>query len=90
MIFFILYREHADPDVEHDFFWKFDMLAPREGSYRHREGNSDRHAKTSLIGLSVQVCINNGRPVLGAWQSIYFCEFDGGRKRRVAVSLIGE
>jgi secondary thiamine-phosphate synthase enzyme len=83
-------NENADPDVERDFFWKLDMLVPRESSYRHREGNSDSHVKTSLVGLSVQVCINNGRPVLGTWQSIYFCEFDGGRERRVAVSCVGE
>jgi secondary thiamine-phosphate synthase enzyme len=83
-------NENADPDVERDFFWKLDMLIPRDSSFLHCEGNSDSHVKTSLVGLSVQVCINGGRPVLGAWQSIYFCEFDGGRERRVAVSIIGE
>jgi secondary thiamine-phosphate synthase enzyme len=83
-------NENADPDVERDFFWKLDRLVPREESYRHSEGNSDSHVKTSLVGLSVQVCVSEGRPALGTWQSIYFCEFDGPRQRRVAVSIVGE
>ncbi len=83
-------NENADPDVERDFFWKLESLVPRESSYRHSEGNSDSHVKTSLTGLSVQVCVHEGRPVLGTWQSIYFCEFDGPRRRRVGVSVIGE
>jgi len=86
----ITINENADPDVERDFFWKLEKLVPREESYRHGEGNSDSHVKTSLIGLSVQVCVNDNRPILGTWQSIYFCEFDGPRQRRVAVSVIGE
>ena len=86
----ITINENADPDVERDFFWKLNMLVPQESSYRHCEGNSDSHVKTSLVGLSVQVCISGGRPVLGTWQSIYFCEFDGGRERHVAVSIVGE
>ena len=86
----ITINENADPDVERDFFWKLEMLVPRESSYRHREGNSDSHVKTSLLGLSVQVCVNSGRPVMGAWQSIYFCEFDGPRQRRVGVTVAGE
>jgi secondary thiamine-phosphate synthase enzyme len=86
----ITINENADPDVERDFFWKLGMLVPQESAYRHCEGNSDSHVKTSLVGLSVQVCINGGQPVLGTWQSIYFCEFDGGRERRVAVSIIGD
>jgi secondary thiamine-phosphate synthase enzyme len=83
-------NENADPDVERDFFWKLDALVPRDAGFRHSEGNSDSHVKTSLVGLSVQVCVSGGRPVLGTWQSIYFCEFDGGRERRVGVSVIGE
>jgi secondary thiamine-phosphate synthase enzyme len=86
----ITINENADPDVERDFFWKLDMLIPRDDAYRHGEGNSDSHVKTSLVGLSVHVCINEGQPVLGTWQSIYFCECDGGRQRRVAVSIVGE
>jgi secondary thiamine-phosphate synthase enzyme len=83
-------NENADPDVERDFFWKLNALVPREDAYRHREGNSDSHVKTSLVGLSVQACVANARPVLGTWQSIYFCEFDGPRQRRVGVSVVGE
>jgi secondary thiamine-phosphate synthase enzyme len=83
-------NENADPDVERDFFWKLEMLVPRESGYHHGEGNSDSHVKTSLVGLSVQVCVSDGLVVLGTWQSIYFCEFDGPRRRRVGVSVMGE
>jgi len=83
-------NENADPDVERDFFWKLDRLIPQEPSFHHREGNSDSHIKTSLVGLSVQVPIRDSRLVLGTWQSIYFCEFDGPRARRLSITLIGE
>ena len=83
-------NENADPDVERDFFWKLDRLIPQEPSFHHREGNSDSHIKTSLVGLSVQVPVRDGRLVLGTWQSIYFCEFDGPRARRLSITLIGE
>ena len=83
-------NENADPDVERDFFWKLDRMVPRESSFRHSEGNSDSHIKTSLVGLSVQVPVAEGKLLLGTWQSIYFCEFDGPRSRRLAVTLIGE
>ncbi len=86
----ITINENADPDVERDFFWKLDRLIPRESSYRHGEGNSDSHIKTSLVGVSALVSVNDGRLVLGTWQSIYFCEFDGPRKRLVSVSVVGE
>jgi len=83
-------NENADPDVERDFFWKLDQLVPRESSFRHSEGNSDSHIKASLVGLSVQVPVRDGELVLGTWQSIYFCEFDGPRARRLCITLIGE
>jgi secondary thiamine-phosphate synthase enzyme len=82
-------NENADPDVEFDFFKKLNELIPQEAFFRHSEGNSDSHLKTSLIGLSVQVPVRNGQLVLGTWQSIYFCEFDGPRNRRVSVTIIG-
>jgi secondary thiamine-phosphate synthase enzyme len=83
-------NENADPSVGRDIFWKLSQLIPHNDSYRHSEGNSDSHLKTSLIGLSVVVPINNGRLVRGTWQGIYFCEFDGPRSRRVSVTIMGE
>jgi secondary thiamine-phosphate synthase enzyme len=86
----ITLNENADPDVERDFFWKLSGLVPQEAGYLHAEGNSDSHLKTSLVGLSVQTPVQNGLAVLGTWQSIYFCEFDGPRSRRVSVTVVGE
>lgn len=82
-------NENADPDVENDFFRKLDEMIPQEPWFRHSEGNSDSHLKTSLIGLSVQVPVKDGRLVLGTWQSVYFCEFDGPRNRKVSVTILG-
>ncbi len=86
----ITINENADPDVGRDFFWKLNQLIPQDPSYHHTEGNSDSHLKASLVGLSVQVPVKNGICVLGTWQSIYFCEFDGPRNRRVSVTCQGE
>ena len=83
-------NENADADVATDFFDKLARLVPRDSSFRHREGNSDSHIKTSLVGLQVQVVVEHGKLVLGTWQSIYFCEFDGPRNRRCVVNVIGE
>ncbi len=83
-------NENADPDVQDDFFWKLNQLIPVEKRYRHREGNSDSHIKTSLMGLNVTIPINHCRLVLGTWQSVYLCEFDGPRSRRVSITIIGE
>lgn len=83
-------NENADPDVGRDFFWKCNQLIPQDPTYHHREGNSDSHLKASLVGLSIQVPVQNGSCVLGTWQSIYFCEFDGPRNRRVSVTIMGE
>jgi secondary thiamine-phosphate synthase enzyme len=82
-------NENADPDVKHDFLRKLDELVPRrEGYYRHGEGNSDSHVKTSLVGNSATALIENGQLVLGTWQGIYFCEFDGPRQREVLVKVV--
>lgn len=82
-------NENADPDVVHDVLGKLDRLVPREEPfYRHAEGNSDSHLKTSFFGPSLTVIVSGGRLVLGRWQGIYFCEFDGPRERRVAVQLL--
>jgi secondary thiamine-phosphate synthase enzyme len=82
-------NENADPDVVHDVLGKLERLVPREEPfYRHAEGNSDSHLKTSFFGPSLTVIVSGGRLVLGTWQGIYLCEFDGPRERRVAVQLL--
>ena len=83
-------NENADPDVRHDLLAKLEEMVPRdEPYYRHGEGNSDSHLKTSFFGPSLTVLVNEGRLVLGQWQGVYLCEFDGPRERRVAVQVIG-
>jgi secondary thiamine-phosphate synthase enzyme len=82
-------NENADPDVRHDLLAKLERLVPHEEPfYRHGEGNSDSHLKTSFFGPSVTVVVSDGRLVLGRWQGVYFCEFDGPREREVAVQLL--
>ena len=86
----ITINENADPDVGRDFFDKLDALVPQDPSFRHSEGNSDSHIKASLVGLNVQLPVTDGRMVTGTWQSVYLCEFDGPRSRRVSVTIMGE
>lgn len=82
-------NENADPDVVHDLLGKLERLVPKdEAFYRHDEGNSDSHLKTSFFGPSLTVIVSGGEPMLGTWQGIWFCEFDGPRERRVAVQLL--
>ena len=82
-------NENYDPDVKHDLLRKLDTLIPKtETYYQHDEGNSDSHVKTSLVGNSTLVLIENGDLVLGRWQGIYFCEFDGPRERAMYVKLV--
>jgi len=81
-------NENADPDVIADVMATLDRLVPQRGEYAHREGNSDSHVKTSVVGISVTVPVEDGKLVLGTWQGIYFCEFDGPRRRRVVVQLL--
>lgn len=84
-------NENGDPDVERDLFAKLSLLVPyNESFYNHFEGNSDSHVKTSLVGISEQIHISEGQMVLGTWQSVYFCEFDGPRTgRTLQVSILG-
>jgi secondary thiamine-phosphate synthase enzyme len=83
-------NENADPDVVHDLLAKLERLAPRdEGFYLHAEGNSDSHLKTAFFGPSLTLVVRGGRLLLGRWQGVYLCEFDGPRERRVAVQVIG-
>jgi secondary thiamine-phosphate synthase enzyme len=81
-------NESADPDVRRDMEKQLALIAPRDPSFRHAEGNSDAHIKTSLFGPSLTVIVSGGRPLLGTWQAIYFCEFDGPRERSVAVKCM--
>lgn len=82
-------NENADPDVRHDVLRKLEELIPkRESYYRHNEGNSDSHVKSSLVGTTVTVLIESGELVLGTWQGIYFCEFDGPRDRTMHVKVV--
>ena len=81
-------NEGADPTVQRDIQTFLNKMVPFEGDYQHREGNSSAHIKTTLIGVSQTVLIDEGRLVLGTWQSIFFCEFDGPRHRRVALKII--
>lgn len=81
----ITINENADPDVQRDILYKLNKEIPSEDGYHHGEGNSDAHLKASLMGSSVQVLVEDGRLVLGRWQGIYFCEFDGPRSRRLIL-----
>jgi len=81
----ITINENADPDVQRDMVKKLNTMIPPHEGYAHMEGNSDSHVKSSLIGNSVQVIVENGQLMLGTWQGIYFCEFDGPRMRKVWV-----
>jgi secondary thiamine-phosphate synthase enzyme len=80
-------NEGADPDVVRDIIMELNKIVPFEDGYFHREGNSAAHIKASLIGSSETVLIQNGKLLLGTWQSIFFCEFDGPRSRRVLVRI---
>jgi secondary thiamine-phosphate synthase enzyme len=80
-------NEGADPDVCQDTLSKLSEMVPAHAGYRHTEGNSDSHIKASLMGSSVSVIVENGRLVLGTWQKIFFCEFDGPRSRKVYVKI---
>jgi len=81
----ITINEGADPAVCQDIMTKLNELVPPNAGYKHMEGNSDSHIKASLMGSSVSVLVENGSLVLGTWQKIFFCEFDGPRSRRVYV-----
>jgi secondary thiamine-phosphate synthase enzyme len=82
-------NEGADPDVMRDIRMHLDKMVPWSGGYAHGEGNSAAHIKCSLFGSSVSVLVEKGRLMLGTWQQIYFCEFDGPRTRKVWVKAVG-
>ena len=80
-------NENADPDVARDIRSHMNTLVPPDKGYAHAEGNSDAHIKSSLFGPSLVLIVSGGRPVLGTWQAVYFCEGDGPRSRKVHVAV---
>ena len=84
----ITINESADPTVRRDILMVLNDIVPWEADYRHLEGNSPAHVKTSLVGSSEIVAIDNGRLVLGTWQGIFFCEFDGPRTRKLDIRFL--
>ena len=83
-------NENADPDVPRDILAALDRIVPLSGNYRHAEGNAAAHVKASLFGSSQTLLIEDGSLVLGTWQSLFFCEFDGPRTRKVLVKLAAD
>jgi secondary thiamine-phosphate synthase enzyme len=81
-------NENADPSVAADILMALDQMVPPKAPYRHLEGNSPAHVKASLMGASQLVAVQQGCLVLGTWQGIFFCEFDGPRTRRVEITLL--
>ncbi len=86
----ITINENADPSVPRDILMALNQLVPLENRYHHAEGNSAAHIKSSLIGSSKTLFIESGRLLLGTWQGIFFCEFDGPRNRQVYVKVIAD
>ena len=83
-------NENADPDVVRDFTMELGKIVPWEDGYHHMEGNSAAHLKSSMIGFSEQIIIEDGRLLLGTWQGVYFCEFDGPSSRTIMIQVMGE
>ena len=84
-------NENADPDVPHDVLAALDAAVPwRQGFYRHCEGNSAAHVKSSMVGCSAVVPVTGGQMILGTWQAVFFCEFDGPRTRRAVITVTGD
>jgi secondary thiamine-phosphate synthase enzyme len=83
-------NENADPSVRRDMQMALERLVPADLPFSHREGNADAHVKATLVGSSVIVPIEDGRPALGTWQGVFFAEFDGPRRRRLIVQLLND
>jgi len=84
----ITINEGADPSVQRDIQNTLSRLIPQDVNYFHREGNADAHIKSTIVGTSVHVIVEGGKLLLGTWQSIFFCEFDGPRHRRIAIKFV--
>jgi secondary thiamine-phosphate synthase enzyme len=83
-------NENADPDVPHDVNLALNVISPDRREFRHGEGNSAAHTKSSLVGASLTLIVKSGRLLLGTWQGIWFNEYDGPRARKVHVRILGE
>lgn len=86
----ITVNENADPTVVTDMLYALDIAFPDRAEFRHMEGNSAAHLKSSYVGCEKTFPVQDGRVILGTWQGIYFCEFDGPRNRKVHITIIGE
>ena len=86
----ITINEHADPSVVQDIAAQLDRMVPQHNRYRHMEGNSPAHIKASLMGSSQTLFVEDGRPVLGTWQGVFFCEFDGPRNRSLLIKIVAD
>lgn len=83
----ITINEGADPDVKKDILRKLEEIIPKNDNYSHSEGNSDAHIKATLVGNTINLIVEEGEIYLGTWQSIFFCEFDGPRKRKIILKM---
>jgi len=81
-------NEGADPSVARDIEKHLSKLVPEQGGFTHAEGNSDSHIKTLITGSSESIIVEDGRPVLGTWQSVFFCEYDGPRSRKMHIRVV--
>ena len=81
-------NEKADPDVPRDIIHALNQIIPLDMGFYHFEGNSDAHTKTALVGVSEEIIVQTGKPLLGTWQTLFFCEFDGPRHRKVYITSI--
>jgi len=84
----ITINENADPNVIRDILKGLNKAIPFDDSYSHYEGNSAAHIKSSIIGVSLLLMVEDGRPALGTWQAVFFCEFDGPRERRILIKIM--
>lgn len=84
----VIVNEHADPSVVEDIAAQLEAIVPQHGNYRHLEGNAPAHIKASLVGSSEALLVEDGKIVLGTWQGIFFCEFDGPRNRTLLVKVM--
>ncbi len=86
----ITINENADPDVKRDILYKLNKEIPQQDNYYHGEGNSDAHIKSSLFGPTLQLIVSDSKLLLGTWQGILFCEFDGPRNRRLYLKIVAD
>jgi secondary thiamine-phosphate synthase enzyme len=81
-------QENSDPDVKADMVAHIGRVVPKNAPFRHDEGNSDAHIKSSLIGTTATLIVEDGKPLLGTWQAIFFCEYDGPRERSIRIKVV--